>query len=340
MIGSAFHKWVRENEQLMGLATKSDFEILVRHKFDRMSRHYLRMLSAQQSLTRGLEHVRYNAETGFTLQLMVCLAPVTPDDDDAAANEKIELVARYLDTFVARRMVNYRNFGYSTVQYTMFMLAKDIRGLELPDLRLALQHKVQELDERGETFDGVGQYGMHQRNGRHIRYLLARLTDFVEKMCKGTSIFEELVDRGRKYPFEIEHIWANIPKRYEDEFRSVHDFERARNRFGGLLLLPKDFNASFGKLPYDKKLPHYRAQNLLAASLHPDTYEHNPVFRRFIEEYRLPFRPYPDTFDSGAMEERQELYRQLCEIIWSPAAFCADRPELVAEPTTQLAEAE
>jgi hypothetical protein len=33
--------------------------------------------------------------------------------------------------------------------------------------------------------------------------------------------------------------------------------------------LPKPFNDSYGALPYEEKLPHYYAQNLLARSLHP-----------------------------------------------------------------------
>ena len=45
------------------------------------------------------------------------------------------------------------------------------------------------------------------------------------------------------------------------------DFAEHRNRIGGLLLLPKAFNASFGDLAYENKLPHYNSQNLLARSL-------------------------------------------------------------------------
>jgi hypothetical protein len=47
------------------------------------------------------------------------------------------------------------------------------------------------------------------------------------------------------------------------------DFQEHRNRIGGLLLLPKSFNASYGDLPYAEKREHYFGQNLLAKSLHP-----------------------------------------------------------------------
>ena len=68
----------------------------------------------------NLEHVYYNAVTGFTLQYLPIMAAVTPDDDDHTFRLKAECVARFLNIFVARRMVNFRNFGYSTVVYTMF----------------------------------------------------------------------------------------------------------------------------------------------------------------------------------------------------------------------------
>jgi hypothetical protein len=42
-------------------------------------------------------------------------------------------------------------------------------------------------------------------------------------------------------------------------------------------------HASFGDLPYDKKLDHYYGQNLLAKSLNPKCYERNPGFISYIE---------------------------------------------------------
>ena len=36
----------------------------------------------------GLEHILYNAQHGFTLQYMLLLAPLKPDDSDAVARRK------------------------------------------------------------------------------------------------------------------------------------------------------------------------------------------------------------------------------------------------------------
>lgn len=86
-------------------------------------------------------------------------------------------------------------------------------------------------------------------------------------------------------------------------------------------MLPKDFNASYGAKSYLEKLPHYFGQNLLAASLSPLAYEKNPSFLRFVEETGLPFKPYPEGFTKADIEERQELYRRICEHVWSPEAL-------------------
>ena len=89
------------------------------------------------------------------------------------------------------------------------------------------------------------------------------------------SRYAEYAQRGTK-GYEIEHIWADHPERHADEFAHPSEFQEYRNRIGGLLLLPKSFNASYGDLPYAEKREHYVGQNLLARSLHEQAYDHNP----------------------------------------------------------------
>ena len=81
---------------------------------------------ARRAVRPGLDRVFYNACTGLTLQLPVILAAITPDDDDNEFHDKATTITAALDIFVVRRMVNFRNFGYSTVSYTMFNLMKQL----------------------------------------------------------------------------------------------------------------------------------------------------------------------------------------------------------------------
>jgi hypothetical protein len=106
------------------------------------------------------------------------------------------------------------------------------------------------------------------------------------------------------------------PKVYDSTCDRVFA-DHNRNRIGGLLLLPKSFNASYGDLTYEDKLPHYNTQNLLARCLHSQCYDHNPGFVSFVEASKLPFKTY-EHFKSAGLEERGKLYCLLAEQIWNP----------------------
>jgi hypothetical protein len=166
-------------------------------------------------------------------------------------------------------------------------------------------------------------------NGRQIHRLLARLTDYVETGSGMASRYAEYIQRKGKNGYEIEHIWANHPERHEDEFTQQADFQEYRNRIGGLLLLPKSFNASYGDLPYAEKREHYLKQNLLAQSLHDLAYERSPGFLRFAKEKSLPFHAHPD-FKKSDLDERQQLYRRLAEDIWNPTRLQKEVTETTA----------
>ena len=331
VIGTAPHKWVRDHREDIGLRKAVDYAALVDRDFDRLSKRYLQLLEASQKLTPGFEEVFYNAWNGFTFQYPLILAAISPADDDETFRVKTRMVAGWTDIFVSRRIVNYRNFGYSTVAYTMFNHVKDIRDLDVAELAQVLGTKVAELED---GFDAVASLGLHQRNGNQIKYLLARMSAWLEGQCGGTLTFADFVSRERKHPFEIEHIWANHPERHP-ELASEQAFSDQRNQFGGLLLLPKDFNASYGDKPYADKLEHYFGQNVLAKSLHPKCYEHNPTFLRLRDERDLPFLAIPEAFTIEAFTRRQVLYQRLCELIWDPSNFgidASDAPERPSEP--------
>jgi hypothetical protein len=190
---------------------------------------------------------------------------------------------------------------------------RDIRGLA-PD---ALAHNLHEfLRKEDETFASNDRLRMHQQNRYPLHRILARLTDYVETESGQPSRYLDYVSEG-KTRYEVEHIWADHPERHTGEFNHPADFAEYRNRIGGLLLLPKSFNASYSDLTYEAKLPHYNTQNLLARSLHPQCYEHNPGFLRFKEQSGLPFASLVQ-FKKVDLESRSLLYRQIAERIWNP----------------------
>jgi hypothetical protein len=222
-------------------------------------------------------------------------------------------VAAYLDILINRRIWNWRATDYSTMQYAMFGV---MAGLRQKSADEAADSLLDRLAADAETFSGDTRFGLNQMNGPQVHRILARMTDFVETSSGEPSRYAEYAQRGRG-GYEIEHIWANHPERHSDEFTHPADFQDYRNQLGGLLLLPKQFNASFGDAVYSTKVTHYYKHNLLAGSLNPLAYQHHPGFASFIRTSGLPFRAHQE-FRKADVDERQQLYLQLARAIWAP----------------------
>jgi uncharacterized protein with ParB-like and HNH nuclease domain len=313
LIGTEFHRWIRDSEEKLGLANSSAFTKFIERDFKFYTGAYLRAREAGDTLTAGLEAIHFNAQQKFTLQYPVLIAPLRPDDSEETILRKMRVVAIFIDILITRRIWNWRNINYSSLQYAMFTVIRDIRGKSAPEVAELL---IKRLADEQETFGGNDRFALHGMNGPQVHRLLARITDYVETRSGMASRYAEYMATGKKR-YEIEHIWADHADRHTDEFSHASDFASMRNRIGGLLLLPKSFNASYGDLPYEEKLPHYHGQNLLARSLHPTCYQNNPGFLKFIADTGLPFRPL-ETFRSAEMEERCDLYLKLAEHIWNP----------------------
>lgn len=314
-IGTEFHRWTRDNEDFLGLKEQKDFIRFIEEDFCFYSKWYEIICKASRKLTDGLEHIFYNTQIGFTQQHQVLLAPVKKDDTDDIILKKLQAVGVYLDIFLNRRMWNYRNNGYSALSYTIFQLMLSIRNKSLPELIDVLYKR---LGKETETFVNSREpFHLHGMNRKHIKHILARMTDYLEKKSGLNSDYKNYVTLRGKNRYEVEHIWANHPERHKDEFGHSNEFDVHRNLIGGLLLLPKQFNASYGDLTYKKKLKHYFGQNILAKSLHPEAYEHNPGFKRFVAESGLNFKPYEE-FKKDDLSERQRLYEELAETVWNP----------------------
>lgn len=328
LIGSAFHRWARDNARRIGVGESQQNLALITSEVPFFARAYRRILDASIRYTPGLESVFYNAHNDFTWQTTVLLAPLVVGDDDETVRRKIAAVATYLDIWVMRRTVNYIRVGYSSVSYAMWMLCRDIRGKSLDDLITTLRDKLEQdakdvslegSESRGRN--GVEDLRLNQFSKRYIYHLLARLTAHVELQSGRSDPFADLVDRSRRNPWDIEHIWADVYERYADECPTRQDFDDWRNHVAGLLLLPADVNRSYQDKPFEDKAPHYAKQNLYAASLTSSAYEHQPQFNAFVAREGLPFRAY-QRFGKQEQTERRQLVLDLARRVWS-----ADRLE-------------
>ena len=345
-IGTEFHRWVSdkvEDKKIKELrfteeAHFADF-ISVDFKFYGKRYKFIRDAAKDFNFAKDneVEAIHYNACNNFTLQRTVLLAPLRKEEETNKAIIlcKLRIVSSYLDILIARRIWNYKSTAYNTMQYNMFSLIQDIRPCENIDRLLDIL--TQRLSDMEETFDSLEPFGL-RRNTPRVRYLLARMTDYVETKSGGKSRYDDYITTH-----EVEHIWANKFKEHghenelkdENKFKDEQEFHAYRNRIGGLLLLRKDKNSSLKDKPYkdinlrdepsdeDKdKLTAYSRQsdNPLAYSLGEAAYKKGTAhsrFQQFRERSKLEFKPHPE-FKKKDLDERQKLYRELCKQIWNP----------------------
>ncbi|MDR2381112.1 MAG: DUF262 domain-containing protein, partial [Bifidobacteriaceae bacterium] len=221
-IGTEFHRWLREHaaDGEINLTDPARFATFVETDFQFYGKRYISLQHAAHAtdLNSPLRFVRYNADRGFTLQHQLLLAPLRVGDSPETITKKAELVGRYVDILLARRVWNGKAISYSTMQYAMFLVMKSIRGLDVPKLANVLYANLTTDESQAFGFDV--DIRLNQQNRRQLHYTLARLTDFVAagdpRLGPGGRIptepsYLELIGEVTG-PYEVEHIWANKPE--------------------------------------------------------------------------------------------------------------------------------
>lgn len=317
-IGTRFHSWFRDNLSKIGVDAESpdDFRALLHDEMKFYLRSYLEILDAQTAEKAGWENVFYHTQWGiaYSLSFPLMMAPLKSTDPPDITRQKINAVARFLETFAVRRSINFRKFGASSIRYTMYSLVKEIRGKDIHSLRSILNAKLNEMPEK---WTGMSEFRLHGMNRAFVKFLLSRITGFIEQQSGGATNFSTYFLNLGKKPFEVEHIWADKFAEHRDEFDQRHEFDSYRNRIGDLVLLPQGTNQSYGAMAYTDKIEHYLKENLFVKSLHPKAYKNNPNFLAMQQKLGLPFKPHK-FFKKADIDERQELVQKICEVIWGP----------------------
>src|SRR5205823_10474872 len=224
-IGTRFHNWFRDNLSKMDLKADSpgEFRKLVHDEMKYYLGAYLDILDAQKDEKPGWEHVFYHSNWGIadSLGFPLMLASLKSTDSPDVTRQKINEVARFMETFAVRRSINFRNFGASSIRYTMYSLVKELRGKNLDSVRALLGGKLNEMQE---TWGGLGEFRLHGMNRNFVKFLLSRITGFIEqKSGYSTNFSTYFIGAGTK-SYEVEHIWADKFDEHRNEFDQQHDF--------------------------------------------------------------------------------------------------------------------
>ena len=314
IIGQSFHKWIRENREIIGLTNTTSFENFILKEFKLFSNIYKRLRLYSSNFNKEFEYVFYNADRDFNLQYQLILASICVDDTKEIIDKKIKLISCFIDQYISKRVFNFKTVNYSSVRYTMFNITKDVRRKSLDELVEILKSKINSMEQSLEAIDN---FYLNQFTARYMLHIISRMTFYLESNIGINSSFDNYVNRYQKNSYDIEHI---LPSNYyqensENSFETEEEFKYFRNKFGDLLILPKDKNRSLQDMNYEQKVIKYDSENLLARTLNENCYKNNPSFLRFIEDKNFNFN-YFEKFDKDSILKRNELYKSICKEIW------------------------
>lgn len=319
LIGPRFHNWFKDNHKtLFKLSSSADFYQFFKSELPFFVKWYLKIYENQWTFNVKTPHLRYMRSWSIAESLSdpMFLASIKIGDDDRDINNKLDGVARFIETFTVRRGVNSRKFSQGAIKYTMFNVIKQIRDNNLDQLKANLKLEILGFTE---NWDGIFNLSLHQQNKQFIKHLLARITSYLDSLAGRPANYDSYYYSAGK-PFEIEHIWADKFERHRDEFDQLNDFKWWRNYIGALLLLPSGTNQSFSSDDYKLKLKHYLKENILAQSLHPDFYEKNPNFLKNETIKGFGFLPH-ENFNQNDIEQRVKVLKNICESLWGTSYF-------------------
>ncbi|WP_231385268.1 ABC transporter ATP-binding protein [Candidatus Stoquefichus massiliensis] len=316
IIGGPFHKWVRDESKKLNLETSYDFEQFIR-KFAKYADIYMKIREAESKFSKETKYVYYNAQLNFTFQPQLILSTICFEDSWDIIIKKMNIVARFIDLYIVSRVTNYSKIEYSTIKNYIFNVTKEIRNLNVNELKDKLLFIYNSLD-----FDSDKVLQDFRLNGftkKYIKHMLARITGYIEENTGVASNYCNYVKTVKvKNPFEVEHIICDHFEWFTDEYLDHEDFRRWRNSLGALLLLHKSINASLNDAKYEYKLNKYCSNegNIYSESLGTQAYQNNPQFIKFIKENKLPFEPY-QKFGKKEIEKRNELFAKLFKLVWN-----------------------
>jgi len=166
----------------------------------------------------------------------------------------------------------------------------------------------------GELEDALKRYGLQTMQRYRTRYLLAKLTQFVDMAYQGQKAIGPL----KSYAvLEVEHILPDNPsdalrKRFEKDNPGAA-YEEWKNRLGNLTLLEKPINIVAGNDFFEKKKPHYRkAKAYLTSSLIElaEVGKNSSITR--INQKLVAF----DRWSTHSIEMRQAMLAGLARDVW------------------------
>lgn len=195
--------------------------------------------------------------------------------------------------------------------------ASELRAISNPDefdefITARFNREKANLSARFD--DAVGRLTLDSLQQYRFRYVLAKLTQYVDLAAYGATEGTRWLSNYTSGGYEIEHIFPQQPcEEAAKEFGEITDPEIAQ-RLGNLVLVEKQINASLGNRPYSLKRPVYRESKLLltrALAERPKVGENTQIDRTVAAIESFP------TWTEEAVMQRQGWLVTLSRAVWN-----------------------
>jgi len=166
-----------------------------------------------------------------------------------------------------------------------------------------------------ELSDALKRYNFYSLQQYRTRYILAKLTQYVDMAYKGLSQPGNLDEYT---VLEIEHILPNTPDaELLTDFKEKNkdkDYSSYKVKLGNLTLLEKPINIVVGRDFFkDKKDEYKKCKNYLTSSL---VELHTVGNNSSINRINGKLKSFGDTWTIDSIDERQKMMIGLSELIW------------------------
>ncbi|SED14789.1 DUF262 domain-containing protein [Paenibacillus sp. GP183] len=283
---------------------------------------YHRVLQYYNKLHQGFQHVYYNSLTEMDSQFLLILSSCTLSDPEET--EKIKLISYEVDRLFSLLQLQ-KSYDSNDFNELIYLISSEIRGQGVHTIKSIFdKYLLQMISEaRGVLTTQALTYSYFKDTGielnkRFKRYFFARIEQFIADetlMQMKHSLYDLVANTGTVNGFHIEHILADNSQNLQAFGNDQEQFERERNRLGGLLLLKGKDNISSSNEKYSKKLKTYANTLYWNETLREDSYKTKIDFSNMIKTHKLKFRPVDD-FGPTELEERHTLLYELIGIIW------------------------
>lgn len=330
-INNIYHRYIFENNEIaksLGFRKqdekhKSNIKNFIEKDIDYYAKLYAAITSNENEFL-----VYSNTINSLSGQYQIILAACKVNDEQE--NEKIQIIAKEYDRLWMLLNLNgiYDSNEFQEISYN---LNERLKNTQIQDYSTIFDNLLRDIikNKRGlERVDSLLEYSSFlernygNMNVRVLRYLFARvekyLCDNINQKAQHDVLYIA-TKTGGKTGYHIEHILSHNTTNIS-YFESEEEFERERNKLGGLLLLKDKVNISSGNEEYKDKLKTYSNGLVWGRSLCEELYHKtNKDFLAFNEKMcsdkSISFKPYK-TFDKNALNERSKLLYEIVKIIW------------------------